>query len=206
MKKIRKVLPWVIPAVVIASLIIIQFCSSWKAKNYQYTMNDIYYQQNKSSETFNVKVDNIRKEKGKEDTYEFSCTQGKGLESPGDFSYKLPKPEYDQLIGLDYNSVSCDVYELELAVKSKNTSILNPFGTFIFTFQRYSLFGEHEFTDEEIKQLAEKCLDAFDYANHEGTTGGIDSSMIPKVSVIATTYLGGSGDGNYVSDMNKLTT
>lgn len=135
--------------------------------------------------------------------YEFSCTRGQG-KSLDDFSYQLPETAYDQIIGLDCNSVSSNVYEVELAVRAKNVGLFCPYSTYTITFQRYSLFDEHDFTNEEIKHLAEQCFDEFNYANSNSTCRA-DTSIMPKVSAPASVYLAGSGDRNYVSDMHKLT-
>lgn len=156
----------------------VSFIWDWhNYKNYEYSMKDIYYKQYSTYETFDVTIDNIRKEKGKEDIYEFSCSSPNN--SGYDFKYSLPKSEYEEIIGVNSNSFSTNIYNLRFSVIPKLIIGFARNETFEVSFTRYAAFSESDYDKNETEQFAKRCLQVFNYASRHGYNSIKDTSLLP---------------------------
>jgi len=141
---------------IIAILIVFAIYQSYMAAQ-PYSIDDIYYKTGSSEHTYSVKIDNIRKEKDKEDIYEFTISINEE-NNKYHYSYSLPASQYDQTIGIENNAITTTRYYLTYGVQSKGDPT---YDNYYIHIRRFDFLGQPDFTNDEIKELANKSLDIF---------------------------------------------
>lgn len=180
------------------TIVVLTGYSIYKDINYHYTLNNIHYEHYTSNESFDVTIKNIRKEKRKEDVYEVDLNNLKGS-STYDLSINLPQSEYDTLIGSGYNTLSSKIYCLELAVPAK----WGVYDVYYIDIYRYSCFGEKDFTESEIKDLATTSLEVFNDAN-TSSADDYDLTSIKEQSKSMQVSLISGGNKKSLKAMQKI--
>lgn len=137
--------------------------------------SELFYTIRREDMTFDVIVDSIKKEKGKEDLYEYTLKDG-----VTELKFYATKSGFNNTIGVGNNAVSSSKYTLELAIAANNYSwVLKPkHNYYSIELYRYSVLGDIEFTKEDIdtvKEYAASVLNEVNY-NNERPIGGVKDS------------------------------
>ena len=126
--------------------------------------------------SFDVLVEHVRKEQGKEPEYKIAL---KNLDNSGDGNtvLTLPESEYQTFIGTDYNVITGEVYELtlELPTPSRVKFLYSYTG---ITLYRYSFLGETDFTKDEIAEIVQEFRNmVIQYKNDKNANWHFDALM-----------------------------
>lgn len=171
--------------------------------NYCYTKNDIYCDYFVQNETFDVSDLKIRKEKNKPDRYDFTLhtivkPDAEFANSLFDLQTSLNQSQYEKIIGIGNNSISSQIYSLELVVPAKYHSV---YYSYYIQLIRYSCFGEKDFTVNEINEIAALSLNTFALENK--SCGNNDNlSQLKKYANCMQVYAGGTT--KKTKEMKKL--
>lgn len=174
-------------------------------QNFKYTTNNVYYKKHVIDKTFDVAITNIRREKGKEDIYEFELTREKApdINSP----FKLSKSEFEKYIGIGNNSISGEVYFLEIVVPVIGYFDDNTDNIFReIDIYRYSFFGQDDFSESEIEDVARLSVSVFNQMlNNNNPDLSLIKNKINFMAIQSSNIVRSSMNFNeMIIDMSKL--
>jgi hypothetical protein len=132
------------------------------AREYQYSLNDIYYSDETIDVVYNVEIDYISTELNKEPVYELNLIP-KNTSRYFDVYPDWPESKYLELIGEGNNTFTSPGYLLTLAVPAIQNEHYTVYYVKIY---RSACMGETDFTDEEISNYANLALTTFTDMNY----------------------------------------
>jgi len=133
-----------------------------------------------TNETYDITT-SVRTEKNKDDIFEVtgSAINSKIDNNKTNFNIFLSRKEMDKYIGIDSNSVSGDVFILDLSVML-NTYPIELRDIYHIYIVRYSFLNEQNFNEEEINDIVEASIPIFNdiYHNYRSLETEINTFLV----------------------------
>jgi len=122
-----------------------------------YTKADMLYKLTTTDSVFDVTVEDIRKEKNKEDMYTVMFKEIGG--SLIRFKKTMTKADFEIIIGEGNNTLSSRVYTLEYIIKDRKPTGTRTVALYNLTMRRLHSFGQFAFSESEVSKLSSELLD-----------------------------------------------
>jgi len=129
---------------------------SWKS-NHEYTLDNVYIKTETVPVMYNVSVNDITKEKSGNISYSFTFVpENRSLFVNNAFTRTFTESEYKSILGETCTRLETTAHKLMINIPSKGVN-----ETYTVSVLRTSEFGEHAFTDAEIKEIVNCVLERF---------------------------------------------
>lgn len=139
-----------------------------------YTAEDIYYSIETKETVFDVTVEDVRKEKGKEDLYKLTFVNM--LDRSIRMKLELEAPEFERIVGEGNNTVSSKMYTLTYYAPKRES-----YSHYAVALHRFTCFDQIPYSKEEVNAYATVLVD---YANEvlSGSGGKFDTSSAMDIT------------------------
>lgn len=166
-----------------------------------YTEKDVFYALETSDVVFDVKVDDVRKEKGKEHLYKLTFENM--LDKYVRLNMELKASDYERIVGEGNNTVSGKMYTLTYVVPKKGYYHRGEANKYVLQISRFTCFAQIPFSKGEVNAYASFLID---YANEvlSGEGAVLDKELIKAQTnseqVELTSYL----DADVIAELQEL--